>query len=683
MNKNLIVGIDIGGTFTDIVIYDRYTHTLITSKYPSSPSRPEQAVLSGLADLLDSCQYSHSQIYSIVHGSTVATNALLERKGARTALITTAGFKDVLAIGRQNRAELYNLNLKKPEPLVPEHLRLEVNERINSEGKIIVPLEEDSEQIIQYLHKCAVESVAIALLFSFVNPEHENQVAKWLENEGWFISKSTDVLPEFREYERTSTTVINAYVSPLLRRYLGVLENNLPGIPIRVMQSNGGSISVQSASLYGVRCIVSGPAGGVAAAKHLKNQLPSLGIEKQAGLISFDMGGTSTDVSLIKDLPTVTREALIDGMPIAVPLLDIHTIGAGGGSIAILDAGGALRVGPESAGAVPGPACYGIGDQVTVTDANLFLGRLIPDYFLGGKMQLYPEKSEEAIRKLARQAQLSPEHCALGIIEICNHHMAKALRVISIEKGEDPNRYALLSFGGAGGLHAVDLARLVGIPEVIVPPTASVFSALGMLVADTVQDYTRTVMTSGAIGYPALERQFAPMVSQAEQHLRAEGFKGDRMRIEQYLDMRYDGQSYELLVPFDRDYLTRFHSIHENAYGYSRPEGPVEIVNLRIRAVGKNLEIPFDTAHTDSRPGGMGEALLGRREVLYAARSSDGQIDPVSSATPVYNAELLPVETQLRGPLLLLRKDTTIFISQEDMIRVDEAGNLIIQLEPA
>jgi N-methylhydantoinase A len=679
MNKNLLVGIDIGGTFTDIVLYDPVDHTLITAKFPSSPAKPEQAVLSGLFELLSSRQGGLSEITSVVHGSTVATNALLERKGARTALITTAGFKDVLVIGRQNRAELYNLHLKRPEPLVPEHLRFEAKERINFAGEIQLPLKMDFVKIIEALHANEIEAVAISLLFSFANPVHENQIAGHLENEGWFITKSSDVLPEFREYERTSTTVINAYVSPLLQRYLNTLQNSLRGVPIRVMQSNGGSISVQTAGEYGVRCIVSGPAGGVAAAKFLQDQLTKQNDSDRIGLITFDMGGTSTDVSLIKDLPSTTREATIDGLPIAVPVLDIHTIGAGGGSIATLDTGGALRVGPESAGAVPGPACYGSGCHATVTDANLFLGRLLPEYFLAGKMPLYPEKSAEVIRKLAEQTNMTAERCALGIIEICNHHMAKALRVISVEKGEDPNRYSLLSFGGAGGLHAVDLARLVGIPEVIIPPTASVFSAFGMLVADTIRDYTQTVMGSGALSYADLEKLFTPMVSRAEQHLLDEGFRGASVRIEKYLDMRYRGQSFELFVPFVREFQTRFHQIHATTYGYSRPKAEIEIVNLRVRGVGINQKFSFQEPLNTS--GEMASAYLGTHKVIHPTRTDTGLIDPLVTETPIYDGEQLPVGSQMRGPVLLLRKDTTIYISRSDSVKVDDFGNLIIRLE--
>jgi N-methylhydantoinase A len=634
-----------------------------------------------LSELLEIYQHSYSDIHTIVHGSTVATNALLERKGARTALITTAGFKDVLAIGRQNRAELYNLNLDKPIPLVPDHLRLEVTERINSVGEVILPISTEPAQILEILRRYDIESVAICLLFSFINPDHENQIASWLSSEEWFITKSSDVLPEFREYERTSTTVINAYVSPLLQRYLRQLQAKLPGIPIRIMQSNGGSISVEKAGQYGVRCIVSGPAGGVAAARHLQNLLPSSQGHDRVGLITLDMGGTSTDVSLLKDLPTVTREAAIDGLPIAVPVLDIHTIGAGGGSIAYLDSGGALRVGPESAGANPGPACYGFGQLPTVTDANLFLGRLLPEYFLGGMMPLYPEKSAQAIQGLAQKANLTPQQCALGIIEICNHHMAKALRVISIEKGEDPNRFALLSFGGAGGLHAVELARLVGIPQVIIPPTASVFSAFGMLVADVVQDYTQTIMTSAENEHETLEDNFAPMVSHARNQLQREGFSDKQIRIEQYLDMRYRGQSFELLVPFDPQYLTRFHQIHVTAYGYALTDSAVEIVNLRVRGVGLNQEISLKSRLTEITGVEIDSAYVGKRKIVHASRTANGELLSLSAETPIYDVERLPMNSKLRGPLLLVRSDTTILISEPDLLEVDQLGNLIIQLD--
>ncbi|MEJ2267241.1 MAG: hydantoinase/oxoprolinase family protein, partial [Anaerolineales bacterium] len=495
-NYTMRIGIDIGGTFTDFVVFRPDTGKITTFKLLSTPEDPAEAVLQGLKRIASS--EATSPEFYIIHGSTVATNALLEHKGATTALIATRGFRDVLQIGRQNRPALYDFSVDPPPPLIPARLRWEVDERVDHHGHVLASIDPlQVKSLVRELESKNIESVAVCLLFSFLRPDHERIIGEQLKSANYFVSASSEILPEFREYERTSTTVVNAYVSPILDRYLAHLESETAGTQLRVMQSNGGIISTREARRSGVRCILSGPAGGVVgscfiAESALNDPLsgeiyrPS-GAEPALKVITFDMGGTSTDVSLIDGVPRVTTESIVGGHPIRVPVLDIHTIGAGGGSIAGVDMGGALRVGPESAGANPGPACYGRGElsecRPTVTDAHLVLGHLDPENFLGGKMPLDVSRAQHVLEALAEQLGLEPLQTALGVIEIANAHMERALRVISVERGNDPRDFTLLSFGGAGGLHAGDLARRLGIPRVLIPPIASTLSAFGMLAA--------------------------------------------------------------------------------------------------------------------------------------------------------------------------------------------------------
>ena len=500
------VGIDTGGTFTDFVVAKG---SRITSfKAPSTPHNPARAILDGLARIIAETASHPSEI---VHGTTVATNALLERKGARTALITTEGFEDVIEIGRQARPEIYNLMVTRPAPIVPRELRFGVVERTGPDGSIITQLDETGlEETINRIRKpeLGIESVAVCLLFSFANPAHEELIARALESLGKPVSLSHKILPEYREYERTSTVVINAYLVPIMSRYLRSLSEALGaggrGRPrLRVMQSNGGSVSAATAASEPVRAILSGPAGGVVGA------LRVCGAAGIRDIITFDMGGTSTDVALCSGEARTTNEALIAGLPVAVPIIDIHTVGAGGGSIARVDEAGALRVGPESAGADPGPACYGRGEEVTVTDANLVLGRFGGADLLGGDMRLDTERARAALTKLAAEMsrysekRVTPERAALGVIRVANANMESALRVVSVERGRDPRLFTLVSFGGAGGLHVCELAAALRIPRIIVPNSPGTLSALGVLLGDVVKDHSRTVMMKTAKHRPA------------------------------------------------------------------------------------------------------------------------------------------------------------------------------------
>lgn len=697
----LLIGIDIGGTFTDFVVYYPDNQRLETFKRLSTPADPAQAVLDGLNDLFTRCQPEKVQI---IHGSTVATNALLERKGARIAFVTTRGFADILQIGRQNRPSLYDWNAAPPEPLAPPELRFEVDERVSAEGLILQALDPtQAKGLATRIKASGAEAVAVCLLFSFLQPAHEHTLTETLRAAGLNVSASHEVLPEFREYERASATAVNAYVTPALDRYLGHLEQGLvlPAekitteasttgerrIPMRIMQSNGGAISVSEARRSGVRCILSGPAGGVIGAQAVLSALAATARETTGPLsddapaitappssiraITFDMGGTSTDVSLIDGALQVTYDAVIGGCPLRLPLLDIHTIGAGGGSIAYVDPGGALRVGPASAGADPGPACYGRGDLPTVTDANVVLGAIPPEYFLGGQMPLDAKAAHRVFECLGGSLGMSAEQAALGVVAVVNAHMERALRVISVERGHDPRRFTLVSFGGAGGLHAAALRRSLGIPRLVIHPLASTLSALGMLAADVITDYTQTVMLPGGIPYAHLEACFEPLLQRGRQDVLAEGIPPERIDLLPACDLRYAGQSYELTVPFTPDFISNFHASHLRAYGYNRPDAPLEIVNLRLQSIGR-VDVPvlprLRDQSTDADPD-PAPALLEYRP-LYLP---NGRVQ-----APLYRGEALEAGNYLYGPALVSRSDTTVLLGPGDHAVVDPFGNLVV-----
>ena len=670
---SLRIGIDIGGTFTDFVVYDPVAQQIKTFKLLSTPRDPALAVLQGLQKIFAE---KGTQSATVIHGSTVATNALLERKGAQAALITTRGFRDVLQIGRQNRPSLYDLFADPTPPLIPSELCFEMDERLTHTGEVLQAIDPDQVRaLIPILKAHNVSAVAVCLLFSFIHPEHEQTIATELRSAGFLISLSSEILPEYREYERTSTTTVNAYVSPVLDKYLSHLEKALhPQTRLRVMQSNGGNISPGEARKFGVRCILSGPAGGVVGCEYVgKLVSPSGGIR----LIGFDMGGTSTDVSMIDGKLQITTEAVVSGCPIHIPMLDIHTIGAGGGSIAKVDTGGALRVGPESAGADPGPACYGCGDLPTVTDANLVLGRLTAEHFLGGQMGLNGSRADAVLATLGKELKLTFEQAALGVVAVANAHMERALRVISVERGHDPRRFTLLSFGGAGGLHAADLARGLGIPHVLVPPLASTLSAFGMLAADVIKDYTRTVMLPGSTPIPDLSSKLEILAERGYQEILAESVPVERIRIERFLDMRYRGQSYELIVPFSDTVFTDFHRLHDHEYGYANNISQVEVVNLRVRAIGQVTPPPLAPRPVHSTPLGLSMELnpavayLESRRVVFAGGPHE---------TPFFQGESLEPGNRIHGPAVVVRSDTTILIGPTDLAEVDEFDNLLIEV---
>lgn len=689
--QEIRIGIDIGGTFTDFVIFDPETGSLECFKLLSTPHNPAHAVLDGLQRVMSRPESVSKLAYSVVHGSTVATNALLERKGAKTALLTTAGFRDVLQIGRQNRPALYDLQADPPQPLVPGVLRFGIHERVDATGQVLTPLDPSTlDEISEELRNSDVQSVAVCFLFSFANPSHELACTLHLRQAGFFVSASCEVLPEYREFERTSTTVVNAYVTPVLSGYLAQLKEYFqpglqppfpvkPTVHLRVMQSNGGIISVEEAQQNGVRCVLSGPAGGVVGAQAAARQAFYPLIQQSPEhefvpprLITFDMGGTSTDVSLIDGIPQTTSEMVIGGCPIHLPLLDIHTIGAGGGSIASVDAGGALRVGPESAGADPGPACYGRSQDPyphpTVTDANLLLGRLSPEHFLGGQMPLYPQRSLLTISTLADKLGISPYKAALGIIEVVNAHMERALRLISVERGYDPRQFTLLSFGGAGGLHATDLASRLGISQILIPRHASTLSAFGMLAADVVKDYSQTVMLSGDVYGEHLRSLYRPLVERAYQEMQVEGFLPAEVELTWRLDVRYQGQSYELSVPLSEKYKEDFHQLHQKTYGYLRLTTPIEVVNLRLQARGK-VEPPVLTPFS-SLEGGEGFSPIDVRELYFHQGFK---------RVPFYLSESLPAGSGIEGPAIVFCLNTTVFVDDGWFLKVGEYGDYLLE----
>ena len=665
---NAILGVDIGGTFTDFALIDRGEVRVF--KLSSTPDDPTTAFLAGMQEL----KVSHDT--DISHGSTVATNALLERKGARTALLVTEGFEDMLEIGRQNRPALYDFGVERPPQLVPPELRIGVRERLDSEGRVVIPLTAgDAGRIAHQVRESGADAVAVSLLFSFRNPGHERLLRDALSGEGIdaFVSVSSDLLPEYREYERTSTVVVNAYVGPPMARYLQNLSNAV-GRRLRIMHSGGGSLSPEKASLEPVRTLLSGPAGGVVGAFH---------VASQAGfpqVITLDMGGTSTDVSLCPGQVQETTSTQIGGYPTRVPTIDIHTVGAGGGSIARVDAGGALLVGPESAGADPGPACYGRGERVTVTDANLVLGRLDTGRFLDGRMSLDAERSRFYVAQLAEELGQDIVTTAEGVLRVANATMERALRTISLERGFDPRRFTLVAFGGAGPMHACALAEGLGIQRVLAPPHPGVLSALGAALADVVKDYSRTLLLpESEVDADVLRNAFKPMEEQARGDLAQDGFEGPRLRLERFLDVRYVGQSYELTVPCPplgaraaQTAARRFHRAHRQRYGHSDPSQPTEVVAARLKAIG-----PVEKPIIEPEPEGAKDpeaAILEERPVVF-----DGRPQP----TRCYDRSLLRTGNAFAGPALVLQMDSTTVIPPGWTARVDGYRSIILELSHA
>jgi N-methylhydantoinase A/oxoprolinase/acetone carboxylase beta subunit len=651
----ILVGIDTGGTFTDLVaIVGREVHV---HKVLSTPADPADAVITGLREMLTDVATKPA---SVTYSSTVATNALLEKKGARVALFTNAGFEDLIEIGRQNRDDLYALAPSRPAPLVARAMRFGVAERTLFDGSIIRSLtRSELARIRRLAARSGADAFAICLLHSYANPKGEEAIARALAQLGRPLSVSHRILAEYREYERFSTAVVNAYVAPRMSSHLKNLETRLEGARLRVMQSNGSAIGTQLARAEPVRTILSGPAAGVIGAASLAR---AFGTDR---FITFDMGGTSTDVSLFDRRARIRTLSHPDGYAVRTPVIDIHTVGAGGGSIARIDAGGSLRVGPDSAGADPGPACYGRGESCTVTDADLVAGRLDAANFLGGQMKLYPDRAERAVSRLAREMKTSPLAAARGIIRVVNANMERAIRVITVERGYNPRDFALLAFGGAGPMHACELALDLGIRRIVMPRNPGLLCAWGAASAPLGREYSLTVRETNP-SYRVLLARAAGLIRRARRELAAEDARA--IRHELWADMRYRGQSYELEIALTPRFVADFHSTHRRTFGHSSASAAVEVVSIRVRAAaGETAAQPRRIARQAGNP-----SPISRGSVLVGGRQR---------VVPIYNRDSLGAGVRLRGPIVVVELSSTAYVAPEFILRVDDFGNL--QLETA
>lgn len=649
------IAIDTGGTFTDCVYID--AGQLRVLKVRSKPNNPAEAVLNCLRMI------GKLTNLELRHGTTVGTNAMLEHKGARVAFVTTAGFGDTIAIGRQARPELYNLSSPGPVCLVPEALRFGINERVTSEGDVLrVPEESELKALAERIGRSRAQSIAISTLFSFLSPENELRLEAALRELALPISTSHRLLPEFREYERASTVVVNAYLIPVMQKYLLSLQNQIAAeydnSCVRVMQSSGGVISVLTAAAEPVRTILSGPAGGVIGATK---------VAKAAGLtriIGLDMGGTSTDVFLFDaslNGPQLRGESYVAGVPVKVPMLDIHTIGAGGGSLVSFDQGGLLRVGPESAGSEPGPICFGKGEQATVTDANLLLGRLDTERFLRGNAALHADRAGEFLSRLKGPLSTTEEFAA-GILQVVESNMERAIRHVSVERGRDPREFVLLAYGGGGPVHACALARSLQIPKVLIPIAPGALSAMGILLADATRERSRTVMLPGAM-LQNLAEHFASLDTEA----RAEFSDQEGLIVERSVDLRYTGQGYELNVSHSLEAAEDFHLQHEQLFGFADRNRQLEIVNVRVRL--RAPADPFSFPEKVAERGDGSQALCGRKQIYF----EDGW-----SEAAIYDRELLRAGDTIRGPALIGEYTATTVLPPGCSLEVDRIGNLLI-----
>jgi N-methylhydantoinase A len=657
-----LLGVDTGGTFTDFVLLSGPDNqpTISIHKLLSTPAAPEQAILQGINDL-GLMPLAKAGKLVIVHGSTVATNAALEGKGVRTLFITNRGFKDLLTIGRQTRRELYNLQPPMQTPPVPEELCLETGGRIGAIGELIEPLnQQDLADIKAAITELKPQAVAINLLFSYIDDQYEKNIEA-IVPKSIFCSRSSTILPEYKEYERGMATWLNAWLGPLVERYLQQLGQQLSPSPVAVMQSSGGTIDAAQASSRAVNMLLSGPAGGLAAARHIGH------ITDSDQLLTFDMGGTSTDVAMIAGEIQLTNEGRIGNYPVAVPMVDMHTIGAGGGSIASLDAGGMLLVGPQSAGADPGPACYGRGGQhATVTDANAVLGRLRPDAFLGGAMELDIDAAWQAIGTLADAMAMSIEETALGILEIANQHMTRALRVISVQRGHDPRHFRLCCFGGAGALHVCALAESLQIKEALVPIHSGVLSALGMLVAPRERQLSHSrVCLLENINDQQVQQQIDSMALIGLDELVQEGVAESSVQQTASLDLRYAGQSYTLNIPWQNntDAETAFHLAHQQRYGH-RMDLSVEVVNIRLALKAYSAPIHLPEIATSDLP---------------AKPRQHAQLYGFQQTVPVYDRSDLSANTLITGPALITEKVSTTLVASNWQLRLDRVGNMMLR----
>jgi len=676
------IGVDVGGTFTDFTLLDEASGELRFFKLPSTPGDPSAAIEDGLLQILAAHDVSPADVSYVGHGTTVATNIVIERSGARTGLLTTRGFRDILELGRQARPSIYDYRIEKPVPLVPRDRRVEVIERIGPDGEVLTALDAASlEAAARALAEQGVESVAICFLHSYRAPTHEAAAKAVVRRvlPDAYVTVSSEILPEFREFERMSTAVVNAFVGPRMSRYLERLQSRIAsiGIPVQpyTIHSNGGLMSAETVRDCPVRTCVSGPAAGVVGAAE---------IGRVAGfpdLISFDVGGTSTDVSLIAgSQPLYTSARLVAGYPVKTPMLDIHVIGAGGGSIAMIDDAGAMKVGPRSAGAEPGPVAYGRGGtEPTMTDANLCLGRLDPGMLLGGRMRIDVAAARDVIqRAIAGPLGLSLEEAAHGILQIANANMSRAIRSVSVEKGYDISSFALCAFGGAGPLHAAEVAHECAIPRVLIPREPGTLCARGMLLSDLSADYVRSQFADATAGsWARVLELFADMEREGDAWLQREAIALELRRFQRVLDARYRGQNFEIKVGCDglaeadlADLLTRFHAAHTQEYGYAIEGRGIEFVSARVRAIGI---VPKAPQARITGGASLKAATTGSRRIYVDKRRGWHE-------ATIYRREALPVEMQFQGPAIVTEMSATTIILPEQTGVIDPWGNLILDI---
>ena len=683
-----MIGVDVGGTFTDFSVFNQETGELFNYKDSSTPADPSRAIVKGVRDLLEIKKAAPEEVSYLAHGTTVGTNALIEKKGCRLGLITTKGFKDLMEIGTQRRPSLYNLQAQKPYPLVPSGLNCTVTERIRYDGSVETPLDEnETREVVRYLKAQGVTAIAVCTLFSFINPVHEERIEEIIHEEfpEAYVTISSKLAPEFREFSRMSTTVMNSYLGPVMEKYVNNFRDSIAKLGIQVepyvTQSNGSIISIKETIDCPIKTALSGPSAGVIAAAYIGKQCEA---DK---IITFDMGGTSADISLIENYtPQVSNERYVEGYPARIPMINIITIGAGGGSIAKIDEGGALKVGPKSAGATPGPACYMRGgENPCVTDANIVLGKLNQKKILGGRMDVDIELAKNAVKtKICDKSNLDMKRAANGIITVVNSNMVRAIRSVSVEKGYDVREFSLMAFGGAGPLHACEVAKELGMKEVLIPPHPGTLCSLGLLLADTKFDLSRTKIMNGEAGnLDDINEQFDNMVEQGTGLLDKEGVPADRRYFEFAVDMRYQRQNFEISIPVPAGKMTEetlkkaladFHAEHKRSYGYCKEDAIVQFVSYRVSAIGV-IDKP-DLKAAELHPEAPIPEPIEVRQVLF--QNSDEYVE-----TPVYLRDKFVPGQSIPGPCICEQMDTTLVVPKGWVIHVDGYHNLKIHDEEA
>lgn len=686
-----LFGVDVGGTFTDVFYNDTEKNCSYTHKLPTTLEDPSKGVIKGILELSQKNGVAVHDIDHIFHGTTIGTNAILEFDGAKTGMITTKGYKDIVHIGRHQRPQNYSIMQDIPwqhNPLIQRRNRKVVSERMGpTKGEVVEQLnEEEVRTAVAELKELGVESIIVGFLFSYINPQHEQRVVEIIKEDypEAFITSSSDISPQFREFERFTTAGLNGFIGPKVKKYIDSLSKGLKEASINadlhIMCSNGGVATPETISLKPVNTLLSGPAAGILGGAYAG------ALSNRNKLITFDIGGTSADIGIVTEQgfgEASARDTWIAGYPVMVPMIDIHTIGAGGGSIAYIDEGGLFKVGPKSAGSVPGPACYGHGGTLpTVSDANVVLGRLDQENFLGGEMELYVEAAHEVIGELAEKLEMTKEETAEGILRILNNNMANAIREKTIQKGADPREFSLVAFGGAGPLHAVDVARELNIPEVVIPPYPGINSATGLLTTDLKYDVIKTeFMLSNSLNLSLLNEDFHSLEANLKKQLLDDRIEEENISMQRYAECRYIGQGYELRVPLPTKDLTEqnisecfnlFHEMHENEYGHAFIETPIEIVNIRVTGFGKMPKLQKEKINCN---GNVNDAILKKEEVIFR---HEGTLQKIN--TTHYKRDLLPIGKWIEGPAIILQKDTTTVIPPGNEFSLEEYGNLIIKV---